>query len=231
MITELASTSMRESIPKPIRAVEEAAAPAPTAMANSMRCQALPAQARIRARAASRSRSTVGRRASGAGCDSVRPAVGAPGVATGWEGSTKSGPRPFMAQVLQPYVEEKPDVRIVEGVEDVPAASAVADDAPGAQEPEVVRAGGLAQARDGREIADAELATFEQGKNEADPASIGQHPEGLCKLLGGGLSGQTIPDGGGLLRFHAVHLAALQRHDRIGRYLHKCEDITESVLT
>src|SRR5205085_6370719 len=103
MITELASTSIRESTPKPISAVEEAAAPAPTATANSIRCQALPAQASNRARAASRSRSTVGRRA------------------TGRDGSATSGPRPFMAQVLQAHVEEKPDVRVVEGVEDVQA--------------------------------------------------------------------------------------------------------------
>src|SRR5437870_3482247 len=139
MITELASTSIRESIPKPINAVEEAAAPAPTATANSIRCQALPAQASNLARAASRSRSTVGRR----------------------ERSTTSGPRPNMAQVLQAHVEEKPDVRVVEGVEDVPAAPPIADDAPGTQQPEVVRAGGLAQARDRRQVADAELATFE----------------------------------------------------------------------
>src|SRR5207302_2391779 len=138
MITELASTSIRESIPKPISAVEEAAAPAPTATPNSTRCQALPAQASKRARAASRSRSTVGRRASGAGSDAVPAAVGAPGGATGRDRSTTSVPRPFMAQVLQADVEEKPDVRVVEGVEHVPAAPPVAVNAPGTQQPEVV---------------------------------------------------------------------------------------------
>ena len=43
-----------------------------------------------------------------------------------------------MAQVLQAHVEQEPDVSIVEGVEDVAAASSITNDPPGTQQPEVV---------------------------------------------------------------------------------------------
>jgi hypothetical protein len=68
-----------------------------------------------------------------------------------------------MAQVLQTDVEQEPDVSVVEGVEDVAAASSVPNDPPGTQQAEVVRAGGLAQSCDGRKVADAQLTAFEQG--------------------------------------------------------------------
>ena len=52
---------MKLSAPKPISAIEPAAIPAPTAIANSTTCQAIPPQASIRARRSSLFRSADGR--------------------------------------------------------------------------------------------------------------------------------------------------------------------------
>src|SRR5437879_5022074 len=224
MTTKPARASMRESAPKPMSAVEDAAAPKATARANSITCHALAPQASRRARPTNRARSSGACRLSGAGFDTPTPVTG--GVAE-WRGSSVSAtpaPRPFMAQVLQAHVEQEPDVSIVERVEDVAAASSITNDPPGTQQPEVVRAGGLAQSRDRREIADAELAALKQGKDEADAACVGEDPEGLRKLLGSGLAGEALPDGGSLLRLDAFHLAAFQGDDGIGNRLHRCED-------
>jgi hypothetical protein len=43
-----------------------------------------------------------------------------------------------MSKVLQAHVEQEPDVGIVEGVEDVAAASSIPNDPSGPQQPEVV---------------------------------------------------------------------------------------------
>ncbi len=57
MITDPATPSIRLSAPKPISAIDPATIPAPTATANSIRCHALPPQARRRARCSNRARS------------------------------------------------------------------------------------------------------------------------------------------------------------------------------
>jgi len=54
-----ATLSIRLSVPKPISAMDDAAMPAPTAMANSMKCQPIPPQARSQARRTRRSRSSL----------------------------------------------------------------------------------------------------------------------------------------------------------------------------
>jgi hypothetical protein len=56
--TKPTALSIRLSIPKPISAIEEAAIPATSAIANSMKCQAIPPQARRRARRTMRRRSS-----------------------------------------------------------------------------------------------------------------------------------------------------------------------------
>ena len=72
MTTKPASASIRLSAPKPIRAIEPAATPATTAIANSTTCQRDPAQASSRARRSSRARSAgdgpIGTGASGRSC-------------------------------------------------------------------------------------------------------------------------------------------------------------------
>ena len=67
-----------------------------------------------------------------------------------------------------------------------------------------------------------------QGKDQADTACVGEDPEGLGELLRHGLVGEPLPHRGGLLRLHALDLAALQRDDGIGKRLHRCEDNTVS---
>ena len=54
-----ASDSIRESKPKPISAIDEAAIPAPTAMANSTKCHPLPPHASTRARLTRSARSSA----------------------------------------------------------------------------------------------------------------------------------------------------------------------------
>jgi len=60
-ITPPASTSIRLSIPNPIRAIEPAEIPAASAIANSATCHALAPQASLRARRSSNARSIAGR--------------------------------------------------------------------------------------------------------------------------------------------------------------------------
>ena len=57
-VTVPASISTKESAPKPIRAIDPAAIPAPIAIANSMTCRAFPLQASSRARRSSLIRSS-----------------------------------------------------------------------------------------------------------------------------------------------------------------------------
>ena len=61
-ITPPASTSIRLSMPNPIRAIEPAEIPAASAIANSATCHALAPQASLRARRSSIARSIAGRR-------------------------------------------------------------------------------------------------------------------------------------------------------------------------
>jgi len=60
--TNPASASISESAPKPIKAIELAAIPAPMAIANSTKWYAIPPQASSRARRSSRARSGERRR-------------------------------------------------------------------------------------------------------------------------------------------------------------------------
>jgi hypothetical protein len=76
--------------------------------------------------------------------------------------------------VLERDVEQQPDVRIVERVVDVPSLLTVADKPARAQQAQAVRAGGLREPGRGGEVADAELARFEQGEDQADAARVGE---------------------------------------------------------
>src|SRR6478735_5855437 len=59
MITPPAASSISESMPNAISATEDAAMPAPTAIANSTKCHALPIHANLRARPSSSDRSAT----------------------------------------------------------------------------------------------------------------------------------------------------------------------------
>lgn len=88
-----------------------------------------------------------------------------------------------MSDVLEPYIEQEPDVRIVEGVVDVPPLLPVANEPARPEQAEVVRAGGLRKAGYRREIADAELARLEQRGDQPHPARIGENAERLGEVL------------------------------------------------
>src|SRR5581483_214027 len=112
-ITEPASASINESAPNPISAIEPAAIPAPTAIANSITCQAFPPQASSRARRSSRARSSAAE---------DRPSVPVLPICK------RSGTTGFlMADVLEPHVEQDSDVGVVERVVDVSALLPIPD--------------------------------------------------------------------------------------------------------
>src|SRR4249919_3278153 len=117
-MTEPANASISESIPKPTSAIDPAARPATSAIANSTRCQAFPPQARRRARDRSRSRRA------GPG-----PATTRTGSATGMF---------LVAHMLEADLEKQPDVGVVKGVVDVPSLFPVPHQAARAKEAEIV---------------------------------------------------------------------------------------------
>src|SRR5438132_10382042 len=135
-----ARLSIRESAPKPIKAIELAAMPAPTAIPNSTTCQAIPPQARSRARRSSLARSRDG---SGGRTVPTRPT---------W---SRSAIRSLLVtHVLEADIEQETDVGIVERVIDVSTLLAIADETARAEQAEVVGAGSLRQAGDGGKVTD-----------------------------------------------------------------------------
>jgi len=71
-----------------------------------------------------------------------------------------------LLDVLQALFEQLDDVIVVEGVEDLTAVAARADEAHAAQEAQLMRDGGLRQPEDAREVLDAELRS---GQHVEDP--------------------------------------------------------------
>jgi len=102
-------------------------------------------------------------------------------------------------------------VRIVERVVDVAALLAVPNEPSRAEQAQVVRTGGLRQAGDGSEIADAQLAGLEQRRDESHAAWIGENAEGFGQILEDALVRQMLEDGGDPLRFDTLDLAPVKR--------------------
>lgn len=133
-----------------------------------------------------------------------------------------------MRHVCASDVEEHADVVVVEGVVHVSSVLAVADEPLGAQEPEVVRARGLREACHVGQIADAQLAGFEERGDQAEAARVGEQPERLGKVERhafrecGSCSRQVQWTG-------TLCVARLgRRGKRYLRYLHNREDISAS---
>src|SRR5581483_6502795 len=195
-ITEPASASIKESAPNPISAIEPAAIPAPTAMANSMTCQALPPQASSRARRSSRALSPTVK---------GRPSV--PVLPT----CKRSGTTGFlMADMLEPDVEQETDVGVVQRVIDVPTLLSIPDQPIGAKQPQVVRAGGLGETGHRGQIADAELTRFQQRRDQAHAPRIGEHPERLGEILENVLGREAVQDHCDELWIDALDLATIE---------------------
>lgn len=98
-----------------------------------------------------------------------------------------------MRDVLERHVEQEADVVVVERVVDVEALLAVAHEALGAKEPQVVGASRLREPGYLGQVADAELVRLEQGRNQAQPAGVGEQPEGLREIERGSL-GKRVSD-------------------------------------
>src|SRR5262245_26104784 len=158
-MTKPASDSISESKPKPMSAIEPAAIPAPSAIANSTACQAFPPQASRRARRTSRARrSAPSAGTSGSGC-TVAFASATAGL--------------VVADVLQADLEQQSNVRVVERVVDVAPLLAVAHEPARAQQAQVVRARRLRETGHRSEVADAQFPGLEQRRDQAHPARIG----------------------------------------------------------
>jgi hypothetical protein len=134
-----------------------------------------------------------------------------------------------MAHVLEPHLEQQPDVSVVERVVDIASLLAVPDQPTRAQQTQIVRTGRLGQARHGREIANAEFSSFKQRRDQPDSPRISQDAESLSEILKDVLAGKTFEDNGNALWVDALDLAAIKRYNtrlyRRCRYLRTHEDI------
>ena len=92
--------------------------------------------------------------------------------------------------VLQSLFEELDDVAVVEGVENLAADAASADQAHAAQQAELMGHGGLRQAEHVGEILYTQLAS-EQRIEEADSCRVAEHLEGLSERADGRLVEQA----------------------------------------
>ena len=91
--------------------------------------------------------------------------------------------------VLQPLFEQAHDVVVVQCVEDLPAVAAGAHEAHAAQEPELMRDGGLRQPEDVGEILYTQLGPGERVEN-ADAGRVAEHLERLGERQNGRLAEQ-----------------------------------------
>jgi hypothetical protein len=92
--------------------------------------------------------------------------------------------RVSLLDVLKSLLEEPDDVLIVEGVVDKPAGPAWPDEAMIAQQAQLMRDGGFAEADVSRDVRDAHLRA-RQGVEDADPCDVAEHTEGIGKSGGG----------------------------------------------
>ena len=80
--------------------------------------------------------------------------------------------------MFEALLEEAHDVEIVEVVEDHAAVAARANEAHPAQQPELVRHGGFAQAEQPRDVAHAQFGS-RQGVEDSYARRVAEHAEGL----------------------------------------------------
>ena len=130
-----------------------------------------------------------------------------------------------MTNVLEPDIEEQPNVRIVERVVDVPALLAVPDESTRPEQPQVVRAGRLRKTGDSGEVTNAKLTRFQQCGDQSDPAGVRENTERLRKVLEHGLAREPFQNGLNAFGFHALGCAAVKRGQSWGQgCLHSYED-------
>src|SRR5215208_5641718 len=154
--TKPATDSMSESAPKPMRAMELAASPAPTAMAASMPCHPTPSQASCFALRTSRARSED--------LWGLLPScIG---------GCSRAHPRPLTQDGLEEGGEEGgPLVR--EGVHNELPIPTRGHQPVRTQQPQVVRDEVLRAPRDPGEVAHAQLLPFAQRLGQGEARGIG----------------------------------------------------------
>ena len=119
-------------------------------------------------------------------------------------------------------VDEHPDMRVVEAVERVPAVPPDRDHPVGAEQPEGVRGGGLAQPGDRGQIADAQL-TVEQRDQQLQAARIAEQAEHVGRVDDVGLPGHPGVDTRNALRIHQPHVASVDA-------LHICRSVHMSTV-
>lgn len=115
------------------------------------------------------------------------------------------------------------DVGVVEAVERHPPAPADADDPSGPQQPQRVADRGLRQPGRRGQVADAQLAALQQGRQQPQPPRLTEQREHLRQvldLIGGGHRG---PDRGHLARVQRPHPAPVKLHRRTHR--HACASV------
>ena len=100
-----------------------------------------------------------------------------------------------MTHVLERNGQQLMDVLVVEGVVDVAPLAPVADEAIGAQQSQVVRAGGLREAGHRSKLAHAQLSALEQYGDESHPTRIREHAKGLGQGLEHALIRQAATEG------------------------------------
>jgi len=121
----------------------------------------------------------------------------------------------FLFHVLEPLLEQPDDVLVVERIEHHAAGAPGAHDAHAAQEAQLMRDGGLAEAEQTRQIADAQLGTG-QGVEHPHARGVAEQLEGVGERRRGRVGQQTPPERGDLRRVEVKHVAVIgdrSRHD------------------
>lgn len=104
-----------------------------------------------------------------------------------------------MADVLEADVKEEPNVGVGQAVVTHPARPTDLNDPMSPEEPQSVADGGLVQPGRGGQVADTQLARFEEAGQESEPTGIGQQPEHVGQVIDVLVGGQGSAD-----RLHPV---------------------------